>query len=230
VVPVFLTLVHSPLVGPGTWEAVAAAARDRGHQVSVPDLRPALSKAPPFAARQVALVADAVGQRETVLVGHSGAGPLLAAAGDACGDVGGYVYLDAGMPAPGKSWFETVPAELAAHVRGMARDGWLPPWSEWWGPDEVADLLPDPQLRRRFVAECPPLPVAMFEEPLPSSPGWASRPSAYLRLSDAYEEPAAQARALGWPVIELNGHHLSVLTEPELVIDAILDLIGRLSR
>ena len=66
--PVSLTLVHSPLVGPGTWEALAATARDRGHEVAVPDLRPAFSKAPPFAARAVELVADSVGQRRTILV------------------------------------------------------------------------------------------------------------------------------------------------------------------
>ncbi len=175
-------------------------------------------------------MADSVGQRRTVLVGHSGAGPLLAAAGDACGGVDGYVFVDAGLPTPGQSWFETVPAELAEQVHGIARDGWLPPWSEWWSPDEMAELLPDAQVREHFATGCPPLPVAMFEEALPPSPGWASRPGAYLRLSDVYEESAGQARALGWPVIELDGHHLSVLTEPELVMEAILDLVARLPR
>lgn len=226
--PDCLTLVHSPLVGPGTWEAFAATACDRGLHVVIPDLRPALSEGPPFAAREVELVASSVEQRRTVLVGHSGAGPLLAAAGDACGGVDGYVFVDAGLPTPGKSWFETVPAELAAQVHGMACDGWLPPWSEWWGPEEMAKLLPDAQVRKRFADECPRMPVAMFEEPLPPSPGWASRPGAFLRLSDAYDEPAGQAKALGWPVVELDGHHLSVVTAPELVIEAVLDLIAQL--
>lgn len=226
--PSSLTLVHSPLVGPGTWEAFAASACDRGLDVAIPDLRSALSDGPPFGARQVELVATSVGQRRTVLVGHSGAGPLLAAAGDACGGVDGYLFVDAGLPTPGKSWFETVPAELAVQVRSMARGGWLPPWSEWWGPEEMATLLPDPQVRERFAAECPRLPVAMFEEPLPPSPGWASRPGGYLRLSDAYDEPAQQAEALGWPVIELDGHHLSVVTEPELVLESVFDLIAQL--
>lgn len=226
--PDCLTLVHSPLVGPGTWEAFAATACDRGLHVVIPDLRPALSEGPPFAAREVEVVASSVEQRRTVLVGHSGAGPLLAAAGDACGGVDGYVFVDAGLPTPGKSWFETVPAELAAQVHGMACDGWLPPWSEWWGPEEMAKLLPDAQARKRFADECPRMPVAMFEEPLPPSPGWASRPGAFLRLSDAYDEPAGQAKALGWPVVELDGHHLSVVTAPELVIEAVLDLIAQL--
>lgn len=225
---VSLTLVHSPLVGPGTWEPLAAAARQRGYQVQVPDLTLTVSDGPPFASRQVDAVAATVGQTQTILVGHSGAGPLLAAMGDAVGGVAGFVFVDAGLPAPGKAWVETVPLELVAHLRGMARDGWLPPWSAWWGTDGLADLLPDDHIRERFVDQCPPLPMAMFEEVMPPSPGWSDRPGAYLRLSDAYQEPADQARALGWHVTEVAGNHLSILTNPELVIDPLFSLLCQL--
>lgn len=225
-----LTVVHSPLVGPSTWEALAVSARRRGHEVVVPDLTPAVSGGPPFASRQVAAVASSVGQRRTVLVGHSGAGPLLAAMGDAVGGVEGYVFVDAGLPAPGKSWFETVPPALGAQLRGMARNGMLPPWPQWWSPGELEELLSNAEVRKRFAAECPPLPLAMFEEALPPSPRWADRPGAYLRLSDAYQRPADQARALGWPVVELAGQHLSILIEPELVLEPMLDLVAQLRR
>jgi hypothetical protein len=225
--PAHLTLVHSPLVGPESWEAVADSARRRGHGVVVPDLTRTVSDGPPFASRQVTAVANGVGQRRTVLVGHSGAGPLLGAVGDAVSGVEGYVFVDAGLPAPRSSWFETVPPELGAQLRGMARDGWLPPWSQWWDPGELEELMPDVEIRKRFVAGCPPLPLSMFEEAMPPSPTWADRPGAYLRLSAAYQQPADQARALGWPVIELAGHHLSILTEPELVLEPLLDLVGQ---
>lgn len=226
-----LTLVHSPLVGPAAWEAVAAGVARLGHQVAVPDLTATLSQGPPYATRQVDSVARSVGQEDTVLVGHSGAGPLLAPAGDACGGaVRGCVYVDAGLPTPGRSWLQSAPPELASQVQGMAQDGWLPPWSLWWGSDALVELLPDDETRERFAADCPPLPMAMFEEALPPSPGWAGRPSAYLRLSDAYREPADQAKRLGWPVTCLHGHHLSVLTQPDLVVEALLDLIARLRR
>ncbi len=229
--PLRFALVHSPLVGPVTWETLATALDDRGYQVTVPDLTATLSAGPPFVPRQAAVVADSVGKRPTILVAHSGAGPLLGAVGDACGGVAqGYVFMDAGLPTPGHSWVETAPPALADQLRGMARDGWLPPWPEWWGPDALAELLPDVEIRERFARGCPPLPMAMFEEALPPSPGWSDRPSAYLRLSDAYQEPAALAQALGWPVAELTRHHLSVVTEPELVAEALLDLRARLRR
>lgn len=120
---------------------------------------------------------------------------------------------------------ETAPPELAGQIRAMANDGWLPPWSEWWGTEGLADLLPDPVVRERFAADCPRLPVAMFEEIQPPAPGWPDAPCAYLRLSEAYQEPAEQAKALGWPVTQLAIHHLAMLTSPELVRDPLLELL-----
>ena len=226
-----IALVHSPLVGPATWETLAAAIGHRGHQVVTPDLTPTVCKeGPPYASRQVDAVSTSLDQRWTVLVGHSGAGPLLGAVADAVESVCGCVFVDAGLPTPGMSWFQTVPAELAEQLRGTARDGWLPPWSEWWGPEALEELLPDARVRARFAAGCPRLPLAMFEEPLPPAPHWQDRPGAYLRLSDAYQEPAERARELGWPVTELASHHLAVLTEPQLVINPLLDLVAELQR
>lgn len=166
-------------------------------------------------------------QRATVLVGHSGAGPLLAAVGDAVNRANGYLFVDAGLPSPGASRLLSAPAELAAQLRQMARDGWLPPWSQWWSSQELAGLLPNADVRARFGASCPPLPLAMFEEVHPPAPSWPESPCGYLRLSEAYQATADGARTLGWPVIELAGHHLSVLTDPDLVVNPLLDLLAQ---
>jgi hypothetical protein len=124
---------------------------------------------------------------------------------------------------------ETVPAELAAQVRDMADDqGWLPPWPRWWGDETMAELIPDPAVRRHFVAGCPPLPLAMFEEVHPPAPQWPDAPAAYLRLSEAYEDQAATARELGWPVVERASHHLAPLTHPDLVTESLGELLGQL--
>jgi len=48
------------------------------------------------------------------------------------------------------------------------------------------------------------------------------------RLSEEYREPCDEARRLGWPVIKLASHHLGLLTDPETVTDAILELVGHL--
>ncbi len=115
-------LVHSPLVGAATWELVAADLAGRGCDVGVPDLTGTVAAGPPYCSRQAAVIARSAAGQPAILIGHSGAGPLLAAAGAIIDQVRGYVFVDAGLPAPGQSWMETAPAELAAQLRDMADD------------------------------------------------------------------------------------------------------------
>src|SRR5215471_2576885 len=158
-----LLLVHSPLVGRATWELVAADLAGRGYQVGVPDLPGTVAGAPPYCPRQAEVIARSASGEPAIIIGHSGAGSLLAAAGALIGQVRGYVFADAGLPVPGQSWMDTVPPGLAAQLRQMAdAHGWLPPWPRWWGEEALAELIPDPGLRRRFAADCPRLPLAMF--------------------------------------------------------------------
>lgn len=228
--PVPLVLVHSPLVGPATWDAVAGPIQQHGHEVLIPDLTGAITDGPPYWARQVAAITGSAAGQPVILVGHSGAGPLLAAAGQALDRVEGYLFVDAGLPFPGQNWLQTAPPELAEQVRAMTKGGWLPPWSQWWGADALAEVLPDPEVRKRFAADCPRLPLAMFEEVHPGAPGWPDAPCGYLRLSEAYQEPAEQAKVLGWPVTELDSHHLAMVTDPDLFAGPLLDLVRQLKR
>jgi hypothetical protein len=221
-----LLLVHSPLIGPASWDLIAPALAEPGRAVTIPDLTSTVAAGPPWCSRQAELIARAAAGQPAVLAGHSGAGPLLAAAGAMIAQVRGYLFVDAGLPIPGQTWMDTAPPELAARLREMADpDGWLPPWSRWWGEDALAELLPDPGIRERFTAGCPPLPLAMFTERHPPAPRWPDAPCAYLRLSEAYEDEAARAAGLGWPVIRLASHHLALLTDPAEVAEAIGQLL-----
>jgi pimeloyl-ACP methyl ester carboxylesterase len=224
-----LLLVHSPLVGCGTWEPVARDLAGNGYAVTVPDLAGAVAAGPPYHLRQAQVIAGSAAGQPAVLIGHSRAGPLLAAAGTMLGEaIRGYVFVDARLPAPGRSWMETVQPGLAARLREMAGPrGWLPPWPQWWGDEELAVLLPDPDVRRSFAAGCPRLPLAMVEEIYPSAPGWPDAPCGYLQFSEAYEGEAARARELGWPVRQHLSHHLALLAEPGQVARELRELIGR---
>ncbi len=221
-----LTLVHSPLVGPATWDAVTPLLRNAGFEVTVPDLTGTFAAGPPYVPRQAQVVADAVGPRSTVLVGHSGAGPLLPAIAASLNHVTGLVYVDAGLAHPGRSWYDEAPADLIVQLAAMADHGWLPPWPQWWDPQDLRELLPDAGARDRFVAECPPLPTAMFDEVHPTTAPAPEGRSAYLRLSAGYQESAGQARAAGWRVRELDSNHLGVLTDPEAVAGVLVELVG----
>jgi len=216
-----LLLLHSPLVGPSTWTALAPVLRRRGHAVTVPDLRPALREGPPYYAALTAII-DAAECDNAVAVLHSGAGaltPLLRRAR-------GAIFVDALLPHPGQSWFDGVPPELGARLRGLAKDGMLPPWHAWWPKGAIERPLPDRALGAAFIAEQEDLPLAYFEE---ESPDLAFvLPAAYLQLSDAYTDDAGAAAAQGWPVERLTLNHLSVLTEPAALADAIERLVHAL--
>src|SRR5690242_9890568 len=100
-----LRLVHSPLVGPATWEGVADELRARGHDVVVPSL---LAAAPRGDWR--ACVDAAAGPGATVLVGHSGAGPLLPQIAARCDPAPEcLVFVDAGVP-PARGASELIPS------------------------------------------------------------------------------------------------------------------------
>jgi Alpha/beta hydrolase family len=224
-----LLLIHSPLVGCVTWDLVAAELDGHGYQAGVPDLTGTVTAGPPYCLRQAQVIARSASGQPAILIGHSGAGPLLAAAGAIIDQVRGYIFVDAGLPTPGQTWMETVPPDLAAQLREMAdAQDWLPTWPQWWGDEALAELIPDPDTRQRFAAGCPPLPLAMFEETYPPAPRWPDAPAAYLQLSEAYQDQAAKARELGWPVTERISHHLAPLTQPGQVAGLLRELIDQL--
>jgi hypothetical protein len=153
-----------------------------------------------------------------VLVGHSGAGPLLPAVTAAL-PTAAAVLVDATMPHPGASFLETAPEPVAAQLRAMATGGALPPWDQWFPPEVVAGLLPDPGRRAAFTAGLPRLPLAWFEQRAPVVATWDTLPRGYLRLSPPYDTAAAGAAADGWPVRTGPPGHLAPMTDPGAVAD-----------
>lgn len=212
---VFL-LIHSPLVGPTTWAPVAQLLKGAGYEVVVPRLESPPGIPEHYWERHASVVAESIAavppDRQIILVGHSGAGPLLPALRDAMHrKVAGYIFFDAGLPKNGASrldQFDT-PAEVK-EFRDSAVDGVLPKWTE----ADLHDAITDDTLRKAFVAELPALPLKVYEEPLPVFKGWPDAPCAYVRTSATYDRFLETARRKGWPVRSLDGGHFYMLNEP----------------
>ncbi len=224
--PIFV-LVHSPLVGPGTWSPVALELTRRRRRAVAPSLLGPGGAALGDWSACVEAVGDAVRalSEPLVLVGHSGAGLLLPAIAEALVQpVRGLIFVDSGIPArAGDTAF--VPPALLDQFRALADDGILPPWSSWFGEDAMRELVPDEALRHALEREMPRLPLAFLEQRIPSPAGWDRRPCAYLLLSDSYESAAAEARKRKWRVEEIRGaQHLHLVVAPDAVSSALLRL------
>ncbi|THD75103.1 MAG: alpha/beta hydrolase [Phenylobacterium sp.] len=216
-----LVLLHSPLLGPSSWAATAEALRLLGHVAETPAWPRLGGVKTDYYAILAAGLAERIAPGEApVLVAHSGAGALLPAlASRLAVPPAAAIFVDAILPHPGRSWFDTVPAAFRDQLRAGAADGWLPPWYAWWPPGALEQLVPDEAARDALIAELEPIPAAFFEEAAPDAPLRA--PAAYLRLSGAYGAEADAAQHQGWPTKRLPLNHLAILTQPTAVAAAL---------
>ena len=225
-----VVLVHSPLVGPITWMPVAEELSQLGVEVLVPSLTDHGGDEQPFwrqhAEAVVRPLTSVPDSRPLILVGHSGAGPLLPAIAHAAGHpVAAYLFVDAGLPEDGQSRLDLMEKEdpgfasqLHAHLTAGGR---FPTWSE----DDLRAEIPDAGLRRGVVAEVRPRGHAFFTEPIPVFTDWPDAPRGYLRLSPAYVVPARRAAAAGWAYREIAAGHFHLVVDPSSVTRMLLDLM-----
>ena len=211
-------LVHPPLLGPAVLGPLGDVLRSRGRDVALPDLRSAVDRSAGWPGRW-SEAAALMGPAETV-VGFSGAGVTLPAVAVAVGAVR-VVWLDAQMPARSR---ETVADDdIRSRIPALlGPDGRIADWTTWWGADAMTELVPDAALRAAIRSEGHELPADFYEIAVPVPSDWPEDGARYVRLSPAYDDAAAEARARGWRVVgNAGGSHLDVATEPARVADLL---------
>lgn len=159
-----------------------------------------------------------------VLVGHSGAGPLLPViASRMAPPPRRLVFVDAGVP-PDHGDARLVPAEHLGSLRALAADGLLPRWSDWFEAQVMETLVPDTERRAAVEADLPKLPLGFFETSVPMPEEWSRFEGAYILLSELYRADATVAASRGWPVVEILGGHLDLVTRPSKLTDALISV------
>ena len=221
-----LVLIHSPSVGPRTWQPVAQRLAELGWEAAVPSRLHVTDQGPEYWPRVVEAVVAGLGTADQgqglVLVAHSNAGlfiPVIAAA--LPGKVRGCIFVDAALP-PASGAAVVAPPELLALLRDKASGGLLPRWTDWWDEEEVAPLFPDQRTRQAVTEEQPRLPLSYYEASVPVPAGWDAQPCAYLLFGPPYDELASEARGRGWIVEQLPGAHLHQLVDPDGVARSLL--------
>jgi hypothetical protein len=223
-----LVLLHSPLVGPGTWRSLAPSLRAQGREIAVADFAADMSGDPPYYAKLVRTACrllNSESNAKTLLVVHSGAGSLVPAIA-ALGGVAGAVFVDALMPHPRESWIETIPESLKVRLERSGRDGRVPPWHRWWPDGAIRALFSNQASYDAFVSELKEIPLDFLREPAPGIELQDDLRASYLQLGPGNASEASRAERLGWPVRRLAMHHLAVITHPEQVADGIGELVS----
>ncbi|MDQ4005713.1 MAG: alpha/beta fold hydrolase [Actinomycetota bacterium] len=219
-------LVHSPLVGPVTWEPVRDELRRRGHAAALARIG---SDELPLWSHHAEEIAAALlaSPGDPVLVAHSGAGVLLPEAGRrALRPVAGYIFVDAQIPIDGRSridlWRGHEP-ELVAAIEECLAAGERGPF---WDDVALRAEVPDVELRGRLQAEVQPRGSEFYGESIEVFEGWPDAPCGYLQLTDAYEAYASEAEGRGWSVRRIDAGHFHMMVDPPLLAELLEEIAG----
>jgi hypothetical protein len=226
-------LIHSPLVGPLTWQLVCQALEERNLQVLVPALFDDSHSTLTYWQQHADTVLQSLIQISTdqklVLIAHSGAGPLLPVIRQALPhSISAYIFVDAGVPRDKLSRIELMKLEDPEwgeqFHQALLRGEQFPIWAE----DDLREVIPNHELRRKLVAEIRPRSLSYFTEPIPVFQGWPDAPCVYIKFSASYEWNMLQAKQAGWLVRELSAGHFHMLVEPGIVTDLIVNSVQKL--
>ncbi len=228
-------LVPGAWLGGWCWRDVARLVRRAGHDAVTITLT-GLAERAHLLTPGVGLdthIEDVVGTlvyedlHDVFLVGHSYGGTVTTVAAARVPErLRGLVYLDASIPTNGQSNNDVLPQRIGRMVRERARecgDGWqvLPPPAIDWGLDDAT--------RAWVVPKLTPHPLKSLEDPARFHAGiLATLPRAFLRTSPSsgvYQPSFDRARVEGWRCRELDGGHYAMLTVPDVVANALLELV-----
>jgi hypothetical protein len=227
--PMVLALLHSPMITGSCWGCTPGRLRALGVDTLAVEVTG--DERPPFAERYVRAAAETIRLdchgRDVVLVGHSGAGPLLpalAAALEPEVTVPALIYCDAHLPRPGANRLDLMDSGCDTFRAGLAAGHRYPDWTD----EQLIDLIPSAGHRTLLLAGAKARGEAFFTEPLPCPPVPPTTAQGYLRLCRGYERPAAAAERRGWPVVRLDEGHFHPLVDPEATAAAMAGLAASL--
>jgi Alpha/beta hydrolase family len=225
-------LVAGPLVRASSWEPTAKCLRESGYCAQVPDVL-AFHQPPPSWSIWTSHLLELVDScSESVLVGHSSAGVLVAdlASKLPCRCL---IIVDGEVPPPEGAASPVRPA-LHDFIKSLAGpDGTLPIWSRWLGDARRASLVgldvlaSDPIAFAEFESGLPQFSVGWFDDTIELA-NWDRIPAGFIQTSEIYDHAAVEAHRRGWPVARLQGTHLHPTLSPVETAGAIIDLSKQL--
>jgi pimeloyl-ACP methyl ester carboxylesterase len=233
-----IVLVHGAWADGSSWNAVASELQSQGFTVFTP---PNLLRG---VASDAAYVASFLAQRTSgpvVLVGHSYGGFVITNAATDGDNVKALVYVDAFVPNEGEFVFQilggsgsaldvpdpTTVLDIVGYPGAPEGDA-----EAFLKPDTVhnffAQDLPEAD---RWLIVASQRPITLGANTTPSGPAaWKTRPSwAVVGTEDKVIPPDTQrhmAERAGATITDVAGSHVSMVSHPQVTIDAILAAVA----
>jgi pimeloyl-ACP methyl ester carboxylesterase len=233
-----IVLVHGAWADGSSWNAVASELQSQGFAVFTPPnlLRRAAIDAP--------YIASFIAQRTSgpvVLVGHSYGGFVITNAAAGSGNVKALVYVDAFVPDEGETVFQilggsgsaldvpdpTTVLDLVGYPDAPEGDA-----EAFLKPDTVHNsFAQDLPARDRQLIVASQRPITLSANTSPSgAAAWKTVPSwAVVGTQDLVIPPGTQrsmALRAGATITEVDASHVSMVSHPQVTIDAILAAAG----
>jgi pimeloyl-ACP methyl ester carboxylesterase len=233
-----IVLVHGAWADASSWNAVASGLQSQGFTVL----------APPNLLRAVAIdapyISSFITQRTSgpvVLVGHSYGGFVITNAATGVDTVKALVYVDAFVPEEGENVFQilggsgsafdipdpTAVFDIVGYPGAPEGDA-----EAFLKPDTVHNSFAQdlPEADRRLIA-AGQRPITLSANTTPSGPSaWKGVPSwAVIGTEDRVIPPDTQrsmAERAGATITEVAGSHVSMVSHPQVAIDAILAAVA----
>lgn len=212
-------LVAGAKLGAWAWDEVVPELRSAGHGVRALTLS-GLAEKRGVRAGQDTHVRDIVDEverldlRDVVLVGHSYSGIPVGQAAERVGDrLRRVVYVDASVPADGKSFLDGWPSdEVRAAIE--ANDGFWAPFA----PEDLAEQDLDEERIARIVRGATPHPGASLTEPAVLSRPLTAQPTTYVKCLMDWPEPDPAVLELlksdRWELVEMDTGHWPMFSRP----------------
>ncbi len=229
-----IVLVHGAWADASSWNAVITGLEERGFTALAP---PNLLRG---VASDAAYIASFLRQRTTgpvVLVGHSYGGFVITNAATGGGDVRALVYIDAFIPDEGEFVFQilggsgsalavpdpTTVLDIVGYPGAPEGDA-----EAFLKPSTVHEsFAQDLEEEDRDLVVATQRPITLSANTAPSAaPAWKSIPSwAVVGTQDLVIPPGTQrsmAERAGATITEVEASHVSMVSHPDVAIDAIL--------
>jgi len=233
-----IVLVHGAWADGSSWNAVSSELQGQGFTVLTP---PNLLRGVPFDAPYISSFVAQRTSGPVVLVGHSYGGFVITNSALGGGDVRALVYVDAFAPDEGEVVFQilggsgsaldvpdpTTVLDLVGYPGAPEGDV-----EAFLKPDTVhnsfAQDLPEAD---RWLIVSSQRPITLSANTTPSgTPAWKTLPSwAVVGTEDLVIPPATQrsmAERAGATITEVAGSHVSMVSHPQVTVDAILAAVA----